>query len=97
LLASCPDGKYRDGRRAVELAAEAYRGAGPVEPFFAAVLAAALAEAGDFRRAAEWQEKALRLMPESAEKEGHRSRLRLYQGQKPYRQEPGRSPATPAA
>ena len=50
-------------------------------------LAAAYAEAGQFDKAVEWQQKATDLAPES-EKADYGSRLKLYQEGKPYREEP---------
>ena len=48
-------------------------------------LAAACAESGRFEQAVKWQTKAVELAPPGA-KENFRSRLRLYQSGKPYRQ-----------
>jgi tetratricopeptide (TPR) repeat protein len=90
MLASCPDAKFRDGKRAVELATEAYRGTRPEEPIFCSALAAAYAEAGDFARAVELQERALQLTLIPDEREELRARLSLYEEKKPYRQEPSR-------
>jgi len=90
MLASCPDEKYRDGKRAVELATVAYRDSRPEEPLFGAALAAAYAEAGDFERAVELQERAIQFTPDADEKDELRSRLDLYKLKKPFRQEPAR-------
>jgi tetratricopeptide (TPR) repeat protein len=48
-------------------------------------LAAAYAEAGDFDKAVQWQEKAIELAPEEA-KNHYRSRLDLYKSGRPYRE-----------
>jgi tetratricopeptide (TPR) repeat protein len=90
LLASCPDEKLRDGRRAVELAGEAYRSTNPEEPSFGSALAAAYAEAGDFPRAVTLQERARGLTADPGEREEFDARLALYRAGKPYRRGPVR-------
>jgi tetratricopeptide (TPR) repeat protein len=102
--ATCPDPKYRDGRRAVELATKAYeiasfqkkepKSSEPVDSSYLDTMAAAHAEAGDFEAAVQKQEEAIR-----SAKEGHYNkiiygeRLALYREKKPYREHP--SPAAP--
>jgi tetratricopeptide (TPR) repeat protein len=49
-------------------------------------LAVAYAETGKFDKAAEWQQKAIELAPEGADKEPLRKRLELYRNGKPYRE-----------
>ena len=49
-------------------------------------LAAAYAEAGEFGKAVEWQQKAVAMAPENV-KPDFRARLELYEAGKPYRQE----------
>jgi tetratricopeptide (TPR) repeat protein len=84
-LASCPDEKYRDGKRALAIAKSAQRLERNNSQVMQA-LAAALAEAGQFTQAAQWQEHA---MNDSALKNDTtaRARLELYRQQKPYRKE----------
>ncbi|MDR3635630.1 MAG: tetratricopeptide repeat protein [Isosphaeraceae bacterium] len=90
LLATCPDATYRNGPQAVLLATEAFATADEQdEAVSASVLAASFAEAGDYPRAVEWQEKAIRLLPDSAGKETQRARLGLYQAHKPFHRDPG--------
>src|SRR4029077_3258556 len=48
LLATCPESKYRDGKRAVELARQACKLTGWKSGCELDILAAALAESGDF-------------------------------------------------
>jgi tetratricopeptide (TPR) repeat protein len=82
--ASCPDAKFRDGKKALEVAQKAYDlTKGPPE---IAALAAAHAELGEFDKAVDWQTKAIASAP-AEEKEQYRARLKLYQDHKPYRLE----------
>jgi tetratricopeptide (TPR) repeat protein len=84
LLASCPDAKIRDGKKALEAAQKAFALAkGPNE---LATLAAAHAELGEFDKAVEWQTKAIDAAPKAL-KEQYQQRLKLYQDKKPYRHE----------
>ena len=83
IQATCPDARYRDGQAAVMNAKQACRLLndhwGCLE-----ILAAAYAESGDFAAAKQWQAKAIELAPEK-EKVVLRSRLELYQQNKPFR------------
>lgn len=85
LWAACPDERYRDGKRAVELATRACELSGWKYAETHNTLAAALAEAGDFEAAAAWQTKAVGLSTDEKQKERYRSRLALYKNNKPYR------------
>ena len=87
LLATCPDDKYRDGKKAVESAIRAceltnWTAAGIID-----TLAAAYAEVGDFDNAVKYQKQASE-DPEYQERylEGGRMRLELYKERKPYRE-----------
>lgn len=87
LWATCPDGKHRDGKKAVESATRACELTEWKDAFVLNTLAAAHAEAGDFAKAVEWQEKSNKLYEVGeANKEGE-DRLRLYKDRKPYRDE----------
>lgn len=91
IMAACPEPKYRDGRRAVELATKAceltaWKGEAHVD-----ALAAAFAESGNFEKAVEWQTKALELKrggtnPDERIKD-FEGRLALYKSGQPYRYE----------
>jgi tetratricopeptide (TPR) repeat protein len=82
--AGCPEARFRDGTKALEMAEKAYQLAkGPGEM---AALAAAYAELGQFDKAVDWQTKAVAGAPDGANEQA-RTRLKLYQEQKPYRLE----------
>jgi tetratricopeptide (TPR) repeat protein len=86
MLAVSRDDAARDGRRAIELARRAcdltsWENAGYLD-----TLAAAYAEAGDFREAVRWQEAALGL-PDLKQNKQAQARLELYRSGKPYREQ----------
>jgi tetratricopeptide (TPR) repeat protein len=89
LLATCPDAKYRDGVKAVELATRLCDlSMGSVADHLD-TLAAAYAEGGNFDKAVETQKKALAI-PGTGEGDArdYRERLKLYEAGRPYRQQP---------
>jgi len=88
LLATCPDGKYRDGRKAVENATRACELSQWVAPYLLDTLAAAYAEAGEFEHAVKWQSKAIELATPDYDKAAMQTRLKLYKAGKPYREAP---------
>ena len=84
LRATCPDEKHRNGQQAVEYATKlcemtAWKVANSLD-----TLAAAYAEAGDFAKAAEWEQKGIDLAPVD-KKADYVTRLKLYGDHKPYR------------
>ena len=87
--ATCPDEKYRDGKKAVELAKTAIEKAGKDADWsYHAALAAAYAEAGDFELAVAEQRKALDDKSLDAEdRKKMETRLELYRAKKPFRDE----------
>jgi len=85
LLATCKDPAVRDGDRAVELAEQARRLAEAPGYEILDTLAAACAEAGDFARAVETQQRAVAAAPPPV-REMLQGRLELYQAGRAYRQ-----------
>jgi tetratricopeptide (TPR) repeat protein len=88
ILATCPDERVRDGKKAVGYATKACELTSWKAPYFLATLAAAEAEAGEFTLALKWQEKALD-SPRYERDEGPeaRDRLKLFKDHKAYREE----------
>ena len=86
LLATCPDAKFRDGKRAVELATKACELTKWKVALDIGTLAAAHAEAGDFEAAVQWQTKANGLYGAGKDREKGEARLKLYQQKKRYQQ-----------
>jgi len=85
--ASCPDERFRDGRKAVEDATTACKLHSWKDCRSLAFLAAAYAELGEFDKAIESQKRALEVVPKVG-RATFRVRLELYQAGKPYRDEP---------
>ena len=91
LQATCPDAKYRDGKKALENAKRAYELVGMKGSDFSA-LAAAYAENGDFPTACEWQVKAIEWLDANKysttkDKAEARSQMESYKAKNPYRDE----------
>jgi tetratricopeptide (TPR) repeat protein len=87
LWATCPDPKYRDGKRAVESATRACKLSQWKEPQPIGTLAAASAEAGDFDTAIKLQEKVLERYKKETLRALGRELLSLYRAKKPYHEE----------
>ncbi len=85
MLATCPEARLRDGRRAVASATRAceltqWKVAHPI-----AALAAAYGESGDFQNAVKWQQKAIELSPgNDPASRTYRIALERYRARKPY-------------
>jgi tetratricopeptide (TPR) repeat protein len=88
LLCTAPDAKVRDGKRALETAKKACELTGYKNGGYLDTLAAAHAELGEFDKAVEWQEKALKTgdIP-IKDMDAARQRLVLFKARKPYRGE----------
>lgn len=86
MLATCPDAKYRDGKKALELAAASSERTGNRHGPILDALAAAHAELGAFEKAVEMLKKAL-ADEAYAREEGKelKDRLSAYEAKKPWR------------
>lgn len=84
LLATCPDPKVRDGRRAVELATRACQLSGWRDANDLENLAAGYAESGQFDKAVRWQTEALNLGAGLEDGKESERRLELYKAGKSY-------------
>jgi tetratricopeptide (TPR) repeat protein len=80
--ATCPDAKFRDGKEAVAEATKVCEATGYANEEFLDTLAAANAEAGDYKSAVKWASKALEIDPENEDFAAH---LKLYKAKKPLR------------
>jgi tetratricopeptide (TPR) repeat protein len=88
LLATCPDTKVRDGKKAVEYATKACDLTSWKASYFLSTLAAACAEIGDYEEAIKWQKRALESSQyERNEGKSARQRLALFEDHRPYREE----------
>ena len=86
--ATCPDEKYRDGKKAVEHATEACRLSEEKDWHCQETLAAAYAASGDFEKAAQREAKAVALAPDEKSKQACGLRLELYKQANRPREEP---------
>lgn len=84
-LATSTNDKVRDGKKSLDWAIRACKLTDYKNVAYLETLAAAHAELGDFKAAADWQQKALNLAP-VAEKDRCQIRLEMYRDQQPYRQ-----------
>jgi tetratricopeptide (TPR) repeat protein len=89
VLATSPDDKLRDGKRAIELATKACELTEYKAAHILSTLAAAYAETGDFETAVKWSKKAVELGKDDAEPEVQESltkELQGYEAKKPFRE-----------
>ena len=83
-LATCPEGKIRDGQKALTYAQRACELSHWKSAMILDTLAAAHAECEQFSEAVQWQKKALALATKQ-EQTPLKSRLKLYEKKQPYR------------
>jgi tetratricopeptide (TPR) repeat protein len=87
-LATCPDPKFRDGKRAVEMATKANEKFGWKISGHVETLAAAYAENSQFDEAIKWEKKALELLgiKDVEQRKAMQERVELYQAGRPFRE-----------
>ncbi len=89
VLATSPEDKLRDGKRAVELAAKACELTDYKQAHILSTLAAAYAESGNFEEALKWSTKAVELSKTGADKEIQENlakELKSYEKGEPWRE-----------
>lgn len=86
VLATSPDAKLRDGRRAIELATKACELTEYKRPHILSTLGAAYAETGDFESARKWCEKGLELADDEETKASLQKEHARYEARKPVRE-----------
>ncbi len=85
ILATCPDGRIRNGEQAVASAARACELTNFKNPRFVSTLAIAYSETGDFAAAVKWQESAIALLAANdPERREYGKLLNRYKTGKPY-------------
>jgi tetratricopeptide (TPR) repeat protein len=87
-LATCPDGRYRDGQRALALATHGCEKSRWKEPQVMDTLAAAYAEVGQFEEACRHEERSMRLLPPGSDITRYQARLATYRSGQPHRATP---------
>ena len=85
VLATSPDGKLRDGKRAIELATKACEVTDYKEAHILSTLGAGYAETGDFKTAIQWSQKAIELGSED-QLEPLKKELQSYRAGEPVRE-----------
>jgi tetratricopeptide (TPR) repeat protein len=85
VLATSPDDKLRDGKRAIPLATEACEATEYKLPHILSTLAAAYAETGDFDSAVKWSAKAVEIGDKKFD-EALKKELENYKAKKPWRE-----------
>ena len=88
LLATSPEPKARDGKKALGFALKSCELSEWKNPEAIDTLAAAYAEANDFKHAVEFENKAVALMKSAIEVKVAHARLELYEHRRPYRETP---------
>ncbi len=93
-LSTCPDSKFRNGKRALTLAKKACDLSSWQDGYAIDTLASSLGETGDFAQAVTWEERSIDLLksqsgPADVQKE-ESERLDLYRKALPYREAPAK-------
>jgi tetratricopeptide (TPR) repeat protein len=89
LYATCPDDKYRDGKKAVEYGLKACEVTDWKNDHAVDTLSSAYAENGDFESAIKWLEKAVEMNPTNVV-DSRKKKMALFKAGKPYRFQPGK-------
>jgi len=86
VLATSPDDKLRDGKRALRLAAEACEVTDYKAPHILSTLGAAHAEMGDFEEALRWARKGLEVSEDDEERKALQKEVECYEAGRPWRE-----------
>jgi cytochrome c-type biogenesis protein CcmH/NrfG len=87
VLATSPDDKVRDGKRATDLANQAAKDTDYKQAHILSTLAAGYAESGNFDKAREWSQKAVELGSDDADTNAQlKKELASYKDNKPWRE-----------
>ncbi|HEX3655842.1 MAG TPA: tetratricopeptide repeat protein [Pirellulales bacterium] len=86
LLATTPDEKLRDGKRAIELATKACKLTDYKASHILSTLAAGYAETGDYETAKKWSAKAVEVAGNDTTREQLKKELASYEARKPWRE-----------
>ena len=85
VLATSPDAKLRDGKRAIQLATQACELSDYKLAYILSTLAAAYAESGDFQKAIQWSSKAVEIGDKDHDT-SLKKELESYKAGKPWRE-----------
>ncbi|HEY5314599.1 MAG TPA: tetratricopeptide repeat protein [Pirellulales bacterium] len=86
LLATTPDEKLRDGKRAIELATQACKLTDYKASHILSTLAAGYAETGDFETARKWSKKSMEVAGKDSIREQLKKEFASYEAGKPWRE-----------
>lgn len=86
VLSTSPKDDVRDGKRSLKLAEQAAELTDFKRAFILSTLASAYAETGDFEKAREWAEKAVKLAESDEQRKGLKDELESYKKDKPWRE-----------
>jgi len=88
-LATCPDPRFRDGKRALTMATRGVQLTKEKRPELIDTLAAACAENGRFADAVKWEKRALQLLSakQTGDRKAMQARLTHYEARQPFRED----------